>query len=216
MVVLCHMMSTHICLAQSLLIISPTAETSCFVSCLLWLCFEFWIRALLEKLIVSHPVCQEIPHLLWNPNIHYLVCRILPLDPFLKQFRPVHTLTPILLRCARSPGGIFSIVFQLQFYIYFSFQMHAACSTYLLLLLLLLVLLLTTATTAAASYYCCCYSYCLLLWLLLLLLLWLLLLLLLLLLSSTMAVTATTTTTTGIVYFNIFHLISSVTSFKIC
>jgi len=37
-----------------------------------------------------HSASQEIPRLLWNPKVHYLVHTILPLVSVLKQIHPVH------------------------------------------------------------------------------------------------------------------------------
>jgi len=37
---------------------------------------------------------QEIPHLSWNPKVHYCVCKNLPLVSVLSQMHPVHTFSP--------------------------------------------------------------------------------------------------------------------------
>jgi hypothetical protein len=44
-----------------------------------------WGRVLLEKLTV----CQETPHISWNPSIHYCVCKSLPPLPILSQINPI-------------------------------------------------------------------------------------------------------------------------------
>jgi hypothetical protein len=42
------------------------------------------------------PAGQEIPHLLWNHEVHYHFHQNLSLSSILRQFNPVHTLIPYL------------------------------------------------------------------------------------------------------------------------
>jgi hypothetical protein len=49
---------------------------------------------------------KDIPQLLWNAKVHYIVHKSPPLDPVLSQLKPAHILTaylkPILIRAGRS------------------------------------------------------------------------------------------------------------------
>jgi hypothetical protein len=42
----------------------------------------------------SHSSSQEIPHLLWNPKVHYRVHNSPTLVPNLSQLHPVHIFPP--------------------------------------------------------------------------------------------------------------------------
>jgi hypothetical protein len=43
----------------------------------------------------SHSTSQDFPHILWDPNAHYIVYKSLPLDQILSQMNPKHCrLTP--------------------------------------------------------------------------------------------------------------------------
>ena len=43
-------------------------------------------------------VSQEIPRILWNPNVHYRIHNCLPTVPFLRQIDQVHTTTSYFLK----------------------------------------------------------------------------------------------------------------------
>jgi len=42
----------------------------------------------------SHSASQEIPHLVWNPQVHYCVHKAMPLVHIVSQMNPVDTLPP--------------------------------------------------------------------------------------------------------------------------
>jgi len=55
-----------------------------------------WSRVLLEKLQFSSS--QEIPHVLWNPDVRYCIHKCLPPVPILSQINPVHAPTSHFLK----------------------------------------------------------------------------------------------------------------------
>jgi hypothetical protein len=55
-----------------------------------------WCRILFEKLIVTQLIKKYPAFFIWNPKVHHVVHKSLPLDPILRQLNPVCPIDPYL------------------------------------------------------------------------------------------------------------------------
>jgi len=76
------------------------------------LCTNYWLTDFIEQNpsseANSHSSSQEIPYIIWNPNVRYRVYKSSPLVPILSHINPIHILPP------NFPGRILILSFSLR------------------------------------------------------------------------------------------------------
>jgi hypothetical protein len=109
----------------------------------------------------NHSASQEIPRLLWIPDVHCRVHNSPPLVPILAQMRPVHTLPPYFSKIYYSPiyTQVFRVasslhVFRPKFCTHSSSSMRATCPSCFILLYLITLIIFGQAYKLRSSSLC--------------------------------------------------------------
>jgi hypothetical protein len=81
----------------------------------------------------SRPTRQDIPLLVWNPNVHYRVHNSQPLTPILICMCPVFAFSFSYHLCIDRRSGVVRLIFRPKSVMYLSCLMRAAWPTYVII-----------------------------------------------------------------------------------